>query len=383
MHEQYIVKKSVYMLLILLLTSYLCSCPAPFNQNNPVDSGADNYQGFEAVGSIEEIAPYSPDAEEFIYPIFTSSVSAEGSVDLYDFQVNDSEDFSSPLLEKSSIGSNIATFDNTSLSSGTTLYWRVRAHSGESGTWSDWSPAVNCFTSSGIDKSSIVPNDGVELNYFEIPEKFDWNNIEGANEYEISAKVNSMSFTTDDTFTVSNSEMNIDTSQGNLGDTIYWRVRPVNSDGTEGFWSNTFSFKVSSVIYKEDFEDASLGDEWYFEYMGWDITNNESYTNSASLVDQKGDMPDAGAAFANLTIDCVESATIYFAIKTDLHDSDEVRFLINDTDIESWPGYNGWAEYSFPANQGINEFSWELHRFGSDVNNVNSAWIDSIVIVAE
>jgi hypothetical protein len=88
-------------------------------------------------------------------PLFDWSDST-GSPTLYQLQVDDNADFSSPTLTKTSSGS--TTSATTALANGT-YYWRVRARDAL-GNWGEWSVVYSFSLNAG---GAMITPSGVHL----------------------------------------------------------------------------------------------------------------------------------------------------------------------------------------------------------------------------
>jgi len=151
-------------ILLLTVVVVLISCMPPVNKfvrNNPADPLADNYQGYNTVGSADEVVPEKPgDGKEVVWLKFVVSELSGGGV--YDIQISGDSDFSgTPVYEKEDYDTNILTItksDMCNITTGNTYYWRVRAHK-TGDNWGKWSSAVS-FTTTGLSVSNISPVNG-------------------------------------------------------------------------------------------------------------------------------------------------------------------------------------------------------------------------------
>jgi Zn-dependent metalloprotease len=167
-------------------------------------------------------------------PVFDWGDSANG-LDHYQFQLDDTPDFSSPVIDQPNVGSSTYT-PGAALNPVTTYYWRVRAFN-STGQASDWSPAFTFITAPlpppAHFPDTIQPPQG--LRPF-----FDWDDVAGASTYtlQISTDRNFAALTAN---LILPTSAHIAASDLPRGTTLYWRVRANNLNGS-GNWSPAKSF---------------------------------------------------------------------------------------------------------------------------------------------
>ncbi len=235
---------------------------------------------------------------------------AHKGVDLYEYQIDTSADFNSPLLDQgqnvyinSSSSNNDTEAYITGLLFGTTYSWRVRAiNAVDTSSWS----VVYSFTSRDIISISSPANQSDQYTGLTI----DWYAFAGVSNYEYqldtSLSFSSPAFITGETTYINSSSYNNDTeayiSDLYFGKTYYWRVRARTADDTTG-WSNIYSFYTRDNVSLLDPTNGStqytgVNLDWYahagvdfYEYQ-LDTSQNfsspvlisgqETYINSSS-----------------------------------------------------------------------------------------------------
>ena len=104
----------------------------------------------------------------------------------------------------------------------------------------------------------LSPSDSSALTSIDID--FEWNPTQGATEYRLQISTDS-SFTSlviDEASAISPFPVTLS------GGTYYWRVRPIDSYGNEGMWSEVWSFAVSSQVWRTsyDFPETYIEERW-------------------------------------------------------------------------------------------------------------------------
>lgn len=164
-------------------------------------------------------------------------------VSFYDFQVDTSTNFNSPLLVNGTVPSNIFKYKNMNLRFHTTYYWRVRPrHAGGAGTWDTtlWNFKI-------LRKPTLTsPGNNATNQFLNVALKWNVSNpITGilAYQYQIALDQNFTSIVNS-----SESAANIDTAQFlRFGTTYYWRVRARHLTDTSE-WSLTYNFTVINIV---------------------------------------------------------------------------------------------------------------------------------------
>ena len=173
-------------------------------------------------------------------PLFEwSSVSGAGS---YTLQVDDSDDFSGPVVDESGLSATGYT-PSDALNDG--LYcWRVRGCDdfGNPGEWSNvWTFTIDTQGPSAPDL--IAPADGATL-IVGMP-VFEWSSVSDADVYEfqVTASENFACLLINETDLSSTNY----TSSGSLENGVYyWRVRAYDSCANQGVWSDTWTFTINA-----------------------------------------------------------------------------------------------------------------------------------------
>ena len=164
-----------------------------------------------------------------------STVPAGTTFDHYQVQLDDSADFSSPLLDANS---NVSTLVTGPLSMNMKYYWRVRAWN-TNGDYSAWS-AMRTFREALPAPTLISPILGVTVPG--LKPAFDWSDVAGASGYTIQVSLSNTfnSFALNVTL---NAPTSVYATTINLqpGKTYFWRVRANGVNGPS-LWSAVESF---------------------------------------------------------------------------------------------------------------------------------------------
>ena len=159
----------------------------------------------------------------------------------YDYQVDTSSHFNSPLLVSGSVPGNVFSYKNLNLRFNTIYYWRVRPrHAADAGDWD----TASLWYFKVIDKPTQVSPGNHAINQ-SLNVKLKWTPITGilAYQYEIAQDAN---FTN----VVDASESDTILAAAaflRFGNTYYWRVRARDLADTS-LWSLTFTFMVDSTV---------------------------------------------------------------------------------------------------------------------------------------
>jgi len=173
-------------------------------------------------------------------PSFTWS--AVSSASFYALQVDSSNNFSSPVIDHSSLTS--TGYTSPEALADNTYYWRVRCQDSEE-NWGGWS-SMNCFTinTQGL-AAPTLQSPADESTIFNDTPSFTWSGVSGAVSYALEVDIS-------DNFSepvINQSDLS-DTSYtatSTLSDaTYYWRVRGQDSQDTWGAWSDTWSFSINT-----------------------------------------------------------------------------------------------------------------------------------------
>jgi hypothetical protein len=191
----------------------------------------------------------------------------------YDVQIDDNNDFSSPVIDGSA---KFNYYNATGLSRGETYYARIRTNNAYGA--SDWSDILS-FSVVGdtpVAPELISPLNNVDsLSYYT---QFDWLELNWADSYRIQIAY-------DSTFNTlyKNSVVETNTYLGyNLySSLLYWRVKGIRGS-IEGDWSTIRKFTLSSnptnnnifVLMPLDSSNICVGNEIAFK---WKRTTNDAY----------------------------------------------------------------------------------------------------------
>ncbi|MGN0064546.1 MAG: Ig-like domain repeat protein [Nocardioides sp.] len=163
----------------------------------------------------------------------------------YQVQMDDTSDFSSPIVLNTTSTPGVTTKNNTyvptvQLPLGQ-VHWRVRA--GVGSTWSDWS--YSSIDTGAAVAGPVLSNPGPGVT-FQVPRAphLSWEPVPGTAQYRVELS-RSSSFVDATAFTTATTSYAL-TSPPAYGE-WWWRVRSVKAGGVESQWSGTGSFTVTEL----------------------------------------------------------------------------------------------------------------------------------------
>ena len=162
----------------------------------------------------------------------------------YRLQVDNNADFSSPVVNKTSVSYSYYTV-TTTLAKGT-YYWRVRAVDA-SGRMSDWTDSWSFIITGPAAPQTptlVSPANGAVIT--DHTPYLDWSKVTAGStvHYQLQvSKYASFSSTVVNKTWVSYSYYTVATSLSH--GTYYWRVRAVDASGNKSAWSSAWSFRVA------------------------------------------------------------------------------------------------------------------------------------------
>jgi hypothetical protein len=159
---------------------------------------------------------------------------------LYQVQVDNNSDFSSPSIDQQPAAS---TYSASGLAASTTYYWRVRAYN--SCGWGSWSLLRTFATAVGCPlpgtPSLVIPTAGAtDLTQ---PITLDWSDVSGATLYQVQVDNNSSFASPESDNQPTASTYSVSGLAAST--TFYWRARAYNECGW-GSWSASRTFTTSS-----------------------------------------------------------------------------------------------------------------------------------------
>ena len=172
-----------------------------------------------------------------------STIPSGVTFSYYQVQVDDNQDFSSPLVEVQENDVNRHYYELSSdLPANTTFYWRVRTASNDGSAYSLWS-SVRYFRTALVQPNLLSPV------FLEVPNHLrpwlDWSDVPGANSYALVASIYP-SFSSPFLFTSVKDSEYTPTVDFPRNKVIYWRVRALGDNPSA--WS-TNQFTTPQTIY--------------------------------------------------------------------------------------------------------------------------------------
>ena len=146
-----------------------------------------------------------------------------------------------------------------------------------------------------------------------------------------------------------------------------------------GSYAKERSYDHRVGLETANFENG-LGDlEWQNDSIHpWTISTTDPYSGQYCL--QSGTIGLNASSTLSLPFSVENSIDeIHFSIKTDCHNSDHLKFFIDNTEIQQWNGNHSWSEVVFPVTQGEHVFTWAYEKDGSGTAGSDHVWIDDIL----
>ena len=142
------------------------------------------------------------------------------------------------------VGAGITSYSNTSLSAGTTCYYRVRAYSSAGN--SEYSNEASATTLPPPPPAPTLKSPASASTVPSLTPRLEWNASSGATEYGLQVATTS-SFTNLIVNETGITDLFYDVSEGilNWNTTYYWRVNARNSFGSTSSWSTSRYFKTA------------------------------------------------------------------------------------------------------------------------------------------
>jgi hypothetical protein len=174
----------------------------------------------------------------------TCSWNAATDASNYQIQVDDNNNFSSPVVDQSEISS--TQYFVSGLSESTTYYWRVRA-ANSCGAFGSWSSVRSFTTSADIPGEPSLTNPTNGSNCQDVTLSLQW--TPGSNTINSQLQVDDNDDFTSPLFDQDNlSGSSQEISGLSLGVVYYWRVRGLNTCSAYGNWTPVWSFSTGSAV---------------------------------------------------------------------------------------------------------------------------------------
>ena len=146
-----------------------------------------------------------------------------------------------------------------------------------------------------------------------------------------------------------------------------------------GAYSNACSISHRVGLEIANFENGLEGFEWENDpEHPWIISSTDPHVGNLSL--QSGTIGHNQTSTLSIHYD-VESLIdeIRFFRKTDCDSHDNLKFYIDDTEMQQWSGNMNWREVTFPVSQGEHIFTWVYEKDGTGTSGADHVWIDEIL----
>ena len=128
----------------------------------------------------------------------------------------------------------------------------------------------------------------------------------------------------------------------------------------------------------EDFETGDFTKiAWNFSGdSNWIIDENEIYEGVYSA--KSGTIDDDQASVLEVELGVGEGDLTFFYKVSSESGWDELKFYIDEIEINKWSGIENWIEYSTTLTEGVHTFKWIYEKDGSVANGSDCAWLDYI-----
>ncbi len=150
-----------------------------------------------------------------------------------------------------------------------------------------------------------------------------------------------------------------------------------------GMYGDFQMFNLPVGLIVEDFETGDFSSyDWEFGgNADWTITSNDPWegdyaAKSGSINDQQTSTLQISMS---VTID--DQISFYRKVSSEAN-YDYLRFYIDNVEIDSWAGEEGWEQESYPVSAGDHTFKWIYEKDYSVSNGEDCAWVDYIVFPA-
>ncbi len=129
----------------------------------------------------------------------------------------------------------------------------------------------------------------------------------------------------------------------------------------------------------EDFESGN------FNVFPWEMSGNAPWIINTSAYEgtycaKSGDIGDNQNSVMSLDLNVTAPGDISFQYKVSSEANyDYLRFYIDGSELGSWDGEQGWAEFTYAVSTGEHTFTWEYDKDYSVSNGDDCGWIDYII----
>jgi hypothetical protein len=147
-----------------------------------------------------------------------------------------------------------------------------------------------------------------------------------------------------------------------------------------GSYTDIGDFAQRVGLETVNFENGLDGLEWQNDpEHPWTITTTNPYAGQYCL--QSGTIGLNASSTLSLPFN-VENETdeIRFYRRANCHNSDYLKFYIDNTEIQQWNGNLSWDEMVIPVTQGEHMFTWTYEKDGSGTAGDDRVWIDDIIL---
>jgi len=150
-----------------------------------------------------------------------------------------------------------------------------------------------------------------------------------------------------------------------------------------GAYVDFMSYNLPVGLQVEDWETGNFDEyDWYGGgNADWSLENNDPY--EGAYCSQSGDISDSQSSSMNIDLNVLnqDSISFYYKVSSE-EDFDFLRFYIDDNEMDSWSGEQGWTRKSYAVNPGDHTFSWDYTKDVSVSSGDDKGYVDYIVLPA-
>jgi hypothetical protein len=117
----------------------------------------------------------------------------------------------------------------------------------------------------------------------------------------------------------------------------------------------------------------------------WEMSGDASWIISPESYEgawcaKSGDINDYDTSTMSVDLNVTAAGDISFQYKVSSESNyDFLRFYLDGSELGSWDGEQGWAEFSYPVTAGEHTFTWSYTKDVSVSNGGDCGWVDYIV----
>jgi len=166
--------------------------------------------------------------------------------------------------------------------------------------------------------------------------------------------------------------------------TYYYVVTAVDLASNESDVSDeVHNVAVTSDPLGDDFETGDFSRlQWVHSgHSDWTVTSDDSHEGNYCA--QAGPIDNRQASGLSVTTICPDGEIAFYCRTSCEDDFDTLAFYIDGAQQGQWSGSTDWTPASFPVTAGTRTFEWVYSKDSSVSADRDTAWIDSVVFLAD